>query len=105
MRLLILLFLISCGSQREIDYELLPIVQKIEKDLNIHIDYQIRNRKLNGKTGNCIYGTAVSHPVVTIDYSYITQKNYSLKLILLHEIGHCTYKRKHIQTEWGGTIV
>lgn len=95
MRLLMLLLLSSCGGF-VIDSDLQPEANEVIQALGISPDFDILNKRLSGKVGFCRNGTLQEmigiRKQVHIDLRQLKEKGISIKLVLLHEIGHCNYR-------------
>jgi hypothetical protein len=102
------LFIISCGGILKNPYtdrNLRADVVKLEQLLGITIDYDVKiNNSLNkkGAWGMCYYWTFPTYhnPYIEIDYNSINKGGGSVLLVLLHEIGHCTYQYDHQPIEY-----
>ena len=94
---ILLVAAISCGScedpkiHQEVSLELRETLSEIEQDLGVRTTIPIINRSLKNIWGD-------KHPLgvcfhknkrIIIDVDRINSIGYSLKLTLLHEIGHC----------------
>jgi hypothetical protein len=96
-RLLLLVVVLSgCAQTKyyrtDVDYKLLAYVQNIEEYYNIKIDYPVKLGKLKDDTLGMCHKT--DGLVIDADfYKYGTPDN--LEEVILHEFGHCSFKRGH----------
>jgi len=100
--LFLCMFLISCGglfSNPYTDRELQADVAKLEQLLNISIDYNVEvENDLHGSYfGICEYVWFPTFTVLQIkmNLELIKERGASPLLVLLHEIGHCSFMYGH----------
>ena len=90
------LFLVSCGSHI-VDASLRGELLELEEKLGIGVDYSVVEENLSGsRTGFCQY---FPYRKVFIDVGRLNEIGKSVKLTLLHEIGHCTFKKSHVDRQ------
>lgn len=103
------LLLVSCGNKGLQlddnrgpfhDESLRSLIHEIEQDLGIKVDSDIfvqvdiktRNNDINHPLGLCTdYHNPNLRDKITLDVEKIKLRGFSVKLVLLHEIGHCVF--------------
>lgn len=97
--LILALFLPACGPQPTTDPELEPLIRELALEFNnktgrhLAIYHPVVLGDLPIRVGQCKGG------VITIDKSFydrnIERRPELIKVVLLHEIGHCAYNLEH----------
>lgn len=87
----------GCGGG-DISDELVDDVNYIETELDIAIDYDVHVGKLEGSTVGRCTKTPLGRFVI-IDTKKIEERHLSKLLILLHEVGHCSFNFHHQKTQ------
>ena len=96
LKYMLIFFVVGCAGMHTGHDELLTNeIREVEDLIGMYLDYPVVIDNSIHSYGRCEYYISIDYflPVrVLVNKELIEKNNVSLKLVILHEVGHCTFQ-------------